>query len=203
MNTIYGMSASGNCYKLALVSELLEIPYHWNEVDILNGETQTPHFLQINSNGKVPVLELDDGKRLPESNAALFYLAQNSNLFPKDTFQQAQVLQWMFFEQYSHEPAIAVARFIKKFLPAEHERQNQLPALHQRGYQALDVMEQQLSMNQWISGNDYSIADIALFAYTHVAEEGGYSLSDYSNIVEWIAKIKRLPNFISMEEIKS
>ncbi len=199
MITIYGMSASGNCYKLQLLCELLQLKYRWIEVDILRGETHTHEFLAINPNAKVPVLVLDNGRSLPESNAGLFYLANGSRYFPNQPFAQAETLQWMFFEQYSHEPAIAVARFIKKFLPTDHPRNAELKVLHQKGYQALEVMEQRLKSQKWMSNQEPSIADIALFAYTHKAHEGGFDLSSFSAILNWIDAIQSLPHFHPMQ----
>ena len=132
MITIHGMRASGNCYKLQLLLAQLDQPYRWNEMDLFNGATRTPEFLAKNPNGKVPLLELEDGRCLPESNAILCYLAEGTPLLPSDSWQRAQVLQWLFYEQYSHEPYVAVARFIAKFLPADHPRRAELPRLQER-----------------------------------------------------------------------
>ena len=197
---VYGMSLSGNCYKLKLLMELAGQTYQWEEVDILAGETAVPEFLAKNANGKVPVLELDNGEFLPESNAGLFYLAAGSDFYPNDTLTQARVLQWMFFEQYSHEPAIAVARFISKFLPEDHPRRADLPALHDKGYQAFKVMEQHLSTEQWFAGEQASIADIALYAYSHVATDGGFDLTDYPHVLRWFEDIQGLPGYVPMTE---
>lgn len=147
MITIYGMKASGNCYKLQLLLSHLRREHRWVEIDSTRGETRTPEYLAKNPNGKVPLLELEDGRLLAESNAILCYLAEGSNYLPSDSWQRAQALQWLFFEQYSHEPYIAVARFVAKWLPADHPRRAELPKLRERGYQALDVMEKHLSAN--------------------------------------------------------
>lgn len=200
MYRIFGMSASGNCYKVKLLLEQLGSPYEWEEVDILKGATRTPKFLAMNPNGKVPTLEIKPGQYLPESNAILCYLAEGTSFWPSDRFEHAQVLQWMFFEQYSHEPYIAVARFICKFLPPDHPRRATLPQLRERGYQALAVMEQHLSQREFFVGDKYSIADIALFAYTHVAADGGFDLSKFPAINAWIERIKVQPKFVGMAD---
>ncbi len=200
MYRIFGMSASGNCYKVKLLLEQLGSPYEWEEVDILKGATRTPQFLAMNPNGKVPTLEIKPGRYLPESNAILCYLAEGTSFWPRDRFEHAQVLQWMFFEQYSHEPYIAVARFICKFLPPDHPRRATLPQLRERGYQALAVMEQHLSQREFFVGDKYSIADIALYAYTHVAADGGFDLSKFPAINAWIERIKVQPKFIGMAD---
>ncbi len=197
MNTVYGMKASGNCYKLQLLLEQLGQPYRWIETDSTTGETRTPEFLAKNANGKVPLLELDDGRRLPESNAILCYLAEGSRFLPDDRWQRAQVLQWLFFEQYSHEPYIAVARFIAKWLPADHPRQADLPKLRERGYQALAVMEQQLAKTEFLLDVGYTVADIALYAYTHEAHVGGFDLDAYPAIRAWLARVEAQPGFVA------
>jgi glutathione S-transferase len=197
---LHGMRASGNCYKAKLAASFLGIALDWQELDILSGATAHSDFLAMNPNGKVPVLELDDGRFLPESNAILCYLAHGSALLPEERFANAQVMQWLFFEQYSHEPAIAVARFICKFLPAEHPRRSQLPALHERGNKALAVMDKALERSMFIAGSDFSIADIALFAYTHDAAAGGFDLSLYPNVQNWLAQIRARPGFVAQSD---
>lgn len=198
MYTVYGMAQSGNCYKIKLLLEQLRQAYHWQEIDILKGESRTDKFLSMNPNGKVPVLAISDDKFLAESNAILVYLAEGSKFFPADNFERAQVLQWMFFEQYSHEPYIAVARFINKFLPSDHARQAEMPRLHERGYQALDVMEKHLATRNYFVGERYSIADVALYAYTHVAADGGFDLTCYPAITAWLQRIAAQPDFVEM-----
>jgi glutathione S-transferase len=197
MNTIYGMKASGNCYKLQLLLEQLVQPYRWIEIDSTRGETRTPEYLAKNPNGKVPLLELEDGRRLPESNAILCYLAEGSRFLPDDRWQRAQVLQWLFFEQYSHEPYIAVARFIAKWLPTDHPRHADLPQLRVRGYQALDVMEKQLATTEFLVESGYTIADIALYAYSHEAHIGGFDLDRYPAVRAWLARIEAQPGFVA------
>jgi glutathione S-transferase len=198
MITIYGMQVSGNCYKLKLLAEQLAVPYRWVEVDAAHGGTQTAEFLAMNPNAKVPVLVLDDGRVLAESNAILCYLAEGSSFLPDDRWQRALVMQWLFFEQYSHEPYIAVARFICLFLDEKHQRRGELPRLRERGHQALAVMEQHLQGHDFLVGEGWSIADIALFAYTHVAAEGGIDLAGYPAIGAWLERGRAQPGFVSM-----
>ncbi len=196
MVTVYGMKASGNCYKVQLLLGLLGQPHRWVEVNSAAGETRTPEFLAKNPNGRVPLLELEDGRRLPESNAILCFLAEGSPFLPKDGFTRAQVLQWLFFEQYSHEPYIAVARFISGWLPEDHPRRAELPRLRERGHQALAVMEQHLAARDWFVGPRASVADIALYAYTHTAADGGFDLASYPALRAWLARVEALPCFV-------
>ena len=196
MFTVHGSTISGNCYKIKLLMEQAGLPYQWHEVDIFKGESRTPEFLAKNPNGRGPVLELAPDRYLPESNAILVYLAEGTRFWPEDKFQRAQVLQWLFFEQYSHEPYIAVARFIKKFLPTEHPRQQEIPRLHERGYSALDVMEKHLAIHNYFVGGIYSIADIALYAYTHTAHDGGFDLSHYPAIKAWLQRVAAQPGHV-------
>jgi glutathione S-transferase len=190
------MAASGNCYKLQLLLAHLGREYRWVEVDSLAGQTRTPEFLALNPNGKVPLLVLDDGRRLPESNAILCYLADGTPYLPADAWQRAQVLQWLFFEQYSHEPYVAVARFIAGFLPPDHPRQAELPRLRERGHQALAVMEQHLRDREFFVDAGYGIADIALYAYTHEAHVGGIALDGYPHVRAWLARVEAQPGFV-------
>lgn len=199
MITIYGMRASGNCYKLQLLLDQLGREYRWVDIDSAHGETRTPAYLAKNPNGKVPLLELEDGRRLAESNAIQCYLAEGTPLWPDDPWLRAQTLQWLFFEQYSHEPYIAVARFIKRFLPADHPRQAELPSLHERGARALVVMEQHLAEHEWFVGERYGIADIALYAYTHCAADGGFELQAFPHIRRWLARVQAQPGHSPMQ----
>jgi glutathione S-transferase len=196
MITVYGMKTSGNCYKVQLLLEQLGQPYRWIEIDSTTGETRTSEYLAKNSNGKVPLLELDDGRRLAESNAILCYLAEGSLFLPADRWQRAQCLQWLFFEQYSHEPYIAVARFICLWLAEDHPRRAELPRLRERGYQTLAVMEKHLGANSWFSSTSYGIADIALFGYTHCADEGGFDLGAYPAVRAWLDRVRAQPGFV-------
>lgn len=199
--TVYGMSESGNCYKLQLLLNHLQQPYHWVEVDMLCGETRQPRFLAINPRGKVPAVQLADGRVLTESNAIMFFLAEGSAWMPVAAWQRAQCLQWLFYEQYSHEPNLAVARFIRRFLPGDDPRHEELPRLHERGEKALAEMEQHLQQAAWFSGLRYGIADIALYAYTHVAEEGGFSLAPYTAVQGWLERVAGQPNHREMASI--
>ena len=198
MITLYGMSSSGNCYKLQLACAQLGIEHDWEEVDITRGENLSPEFLALNDRGKVPVMKLEDGRTMSESNAILAYLAQGSALLPDDRWQRAKVLQWLFFEQYSHEPCIAVSRFIRKYLPPDHPRRSTLDALHASGNEALAAMERHLARLPWFGGERYSIADIALFAYTHVADEAGIDLGAYPRIERWLKHVRQTPGFVPM-----
>ena len=194
----YGDSISGNCYKLQLACSELDIEYVWHEMDILAGDTRTEKFLALNPNGKVPVLSLPDGRVLLESNAILSYLAHGSGLAGNGRFARARILQWLFFEQYSHEPYIATSRFIVKYLGNPADRRADLIAKQPGGYKALAVMEQQLQSCKFIAGSEFSIADIALYAYTHVAHEGGFDLAQYPSIREWLQRIESRPGFVPM-----
>jgi glutathione S-transferase len=197
MLTVYGMRASGNCYKVELLLQQLGIAFRWVEVNSAAGETRTPEFLAMNANGRVPLLQLENGEFLAESNAILCYLSEGSVYLPGDRLQRARALQWMFFEQYSHEPYIAVARFICGWLPADHPRRQELPRLRERGYAALDVMEKHLQSQPFFVASGYSVADIALFAYTHTAAAGGFELERYPNILAWLQRVRATPGFVS------
>ena len=194
----YGDSISGNCYKLQLVCAELGLDYEWHETDILAGETRTEEFVSMNPNGKVPLLRLNDGRCLPESNAILSYLADGSPLAGEGRFGRANVLGWMFFEQYSHEPYIATSRFIVRYLGSPPERADELEAKKAGGYRALDIMEQQLRQSDFLANEAFSIADIALFAYTHVADEGGFDLAPYESVHAWMNRIRARPGFVPM-----
>jgi len=198
MYRLYDFPGSGNGYKVRLLLGLLDIPYEYIEKDIMSGETRTPEFLALNPDGRIPLLALESGDYLPESDAILYYLAEATPYWPDDRLDRARVLQWMFFEQYSHEPTVAVARFIVHFLPADHPRHADLPALREKGHAALQIMENHLAENGWMVAGRPTIADIALYAYTHVAAEGGISLDDYTAINGWMARMKELPGFVAM-----
>jgi len=195
---IYGDIQSGNCYKIKLLTALLAIKHDWIEIDILKKETHTNDFLSKNPNGKIPLLELDDGNCLYESNAILNYLATGTKLLPRDTFQYAKVQQWQFFEQYSHEPYIAVARFIAKYLGLPKEREQEYQSKQQGGHKALVVMEQQLRQTPFLVGDKLTTADISLYGYTHVADEGGFNLQNYPAILHWLNRIQSQPNYLGM-----
>ena len=198
MYKVYGDYRSGNCYKIKLMLELLGLPYEWVAVDILKGETQSEAFLAKNPNGKIPVLEREDGTCLWESNAILNFLADGSEFLPTEPRLRTQVLQWQFFEQYSHEPYVAVARFIQLYQGLPAERQKEYEECHVRGYKALKVMELQLSRTPYLVGEHYSIADIALYAYTHVADEGGFDLTPYPAVRGWLERVASHPRHVGM-----
>ena len=195
---IYGDSISGNCYKIKLLCSELGIDYHWHELDILSGATRTADFLEMNPNGKIPLLELPDGRHLAESNAILCYLAEGTTLAGIDRFERASVLQWMFFEQYSHEPYVATSRFIVRYLGNPPERKTDLEKKRVAGERALGIMELKLRQSPWMTGDRFTLADIALFAYTHVAEEGGFDLGLYPDVMDWIGRIMSRPNYKPM-----
>lgn len=195
---VYGDVQSGNCYKVKLLLSLLQQDYQWVDVDILAGETKTEQFLAMNANGKIPLLALDDGRYLAESNAILGYLAAETPLLPQEPFQLAKVYEWLFFEQYSHEPYIAVARFIQHYLGMPEARQAEYESLQAGGNKALAIMEQQLKQTDFLVGNSLTIADIALYAYTHVAAQGGFDLNRYPAIQAWCQRIAEQPNYVAL-----
>ena len=194
----FGDSVSGNCYKLQLACAELGVDYVWNETGVLNGDTQRSDFLAMNPNGKVPVMLLPDGRALSESNAILCWLADDSELVGGERFERARVLQWLFFEQYSHEPYIATSRFIVKYLGSPPDRAADLEAKQPGGYKALDVMEKALARSDWIANDAFSVADIALYAYTHVAHEGGFDLDGYAAIPAWLRRVAARPRHVAM-----
>jgi glutathione S-transferase len=196
MPTLHDYLDSGNGYKIRLLFALLQQPYKHVELDILKGETRTPQFLAKNHNGRIPTLELDDGTCLAESNAIMWYLAEGTPYVPSDRLGRAQALQWMFFEQYSHEPYVATSRFIVRHLPPSSPRHAELTDRRARGRDALAVMDRHLSSRSFFVNERYSIADIALYAYTHVAPEGGFDLSPYPSVLAWMGRIASQPRHI-------
>ena len=198
MITVHGFSPSGNCHKVKLLLEQLGHAYRWVETDSSNGATRTAEYLAKNPNGKVPMIELDDGRGLVESNAILCWLADGTAFLPADPWQKAQALSWLFFEQYSHEPYIAVARFICGWTPADSPRRGDLPKLRERSHAALAVMEQHLSAHPWFTGGEYGIADIALYAYTCVAPHGGVLLDAYPALRDWLSRVEATPGFVPL-----
>ena len=200
MYQVYGDIQSGNCYKIKLLMNHLKIDHEWIELDILQDETKTEEFLAKNPNGKIPVLELKSGKCLWESNAILNYLAYNTSYLPDEPWSRANVLKWQFFEQYSHEPYIAVARFIAKYLGLPEARREEFEAKQVGGNKALAVMERQLAETEFLVNSTLTIADISLYAYTHVAHEGGFKLSAYPAIESWLSRISNHPHHITMSQ---
>jgi len=196
---LYDYLSSGNGSKVRLVLHQLGIPFELVLLDILKGETRTPAFLARNPNGRIPTLELDDGTCLAESGAILWYLAEGTSLLPEDRLQRAQVLQWMFFEQYSHEPYVAVARAWLHLFGLDDERRRQLPQKQKLGYDALGVMEGHLASRTFFVGERYSIADVALYAYTHVAHEGGFELGRFPQLRAWLDRVAAQPGYVSIE----
>jgi glutathione S-transferase len=185
---IYGDSRSGNCLKVQWTADLLGIPYDWVEVDVTSGQTRTPEFLARNPAGQVPTVVLDDGRPLAQSNAIILHLAEGSRLIPADAYERARMLEWMFWEQYSHEPYVAVARFQVSILgrPASELE----PRLFERGRQALQRLEDGLQGRRFLAGEGLSLADVALVAYTRVAHEGGFDLSRLPAVRSWIGRVE-------------
>jgi glutathione S-transferase len=196
MLTLYDYLPSGNGYKVRLLLSQLGLPFRLIERDILKGETRTPDFLKLNPNGRIPVLQLEDGRCLAESAAIMFYLAEGTPFLSADGFDRADTLRWMFFEQYSHEPYIAVARFWIHSLGKRREWADRLEEKWQRGYQAFDTMESHLKQHRFFVGERYSIADIALYGYTHVAEEGEFDLARYPAIRAWLDRVADQPGHV-------
>ncbi len=193
---LFDFLPSGNGYKVRLLLTQLGHRFTLVEKDIAKGETRTPEFLALNPNGRIPVLELDDGRRLSESDAILFYLAEGTPFLPDERFARADVLRWMFFEQYSHEPYIAVARAWLHVLTGRKYEPRELEAKMAGGYQALDVMERHLATRRFFVAECYTIADIALYAYTHVAHEGDFHLGRYPNVRAWLARVASQPGHV-------
>jgi glutathione S-transferase len=189
---------SGNGYKVRLLLAQLGQPYDWTHLDLDAGASRTPEFLRRNANGRIPTLELDDGTHLAESNAILFYLAEGSGFLPADRLGRAQALQWMFFEQYSHEPFVATPRYIVRHLPAGHARYAELPERLAKGRAALAVMETHLAARRFFVAEHYTIADIALYAYTHVAHEGGHDLAPYPSVRAWLGRVAAQPRYVEL-----
>ena len=193
MLTLYDYLPSGNGYKVRLLLAQLGVRFRLVEKDVMKGETRTSDFLAVNPNGRIPVLELEDGRRLSESDAILFYFAEGTRFLPEERFPRAEVLQWLFFEQYSHEPYIAVARFWTHFLGKAVDAEK-----IERGYQALDVMERHLGTRRFFVAERYTIADVALYAYTHVAHEGGFDLAAYPNVRGWLGRVAAEPGHVAI-----
>ncbi|HTP38217.1 MAG TPA: glutathione S-transferase family protein [Steroidobacteraceae bacterium] len=199
MLKLYDYLDSGNGYKIRLLLRQLQLPFEYVEKDILRGETRTPEFLARNPNGRIPVLELDDGSFIFESNAILWYLAEDTRFAPRSRRARAETLQWMFFEQYSHEPYVATPRFIVRHLAADHPRRQDLPRLLETGRAALAVMERHLKSRTFFVDERYGIADIALYAYTHVAEQGGHVLAPYPAVRAWLARVAAEPDYLALD----
>jgi glutathione S-transferase len=196
--TLYDYLDSGNGYKARLLLAQLGIPYRYVELDIMRGETRTPEYLAKNPDGRIPLLELDDGRLLAQSDAILWYLADGSAFLPTERYERALVLQWMFFEQYSHEPYVATPRFIMRHFAADSPRRAELPQRQARGRDALAVMERHLADHSYFVAERYTIADIALYGYTHVAEDGGLELKPYPHVRDWLARVAGQPRYVGL-----
>jgi glutathione S-transferase len=199
---LHEYAASGNCYKVRLTAALLGLALERREYDIMKGETRTPEFLaRVNANGRIPVLQAGD-RFIPESNAACFYLADGGPLIPSDRFDRADMLRWMFWEQYNHEPNVATLRFWSGWVGLDSltdAQRAQLPAKRAAGEAALTLMDEHLAGRRFFVGESLSLADIALFAYTHVAESGGFRLGDYPNVQAWLGRVAAAPRFIPID----
>jgi glutathione S-transferase len=198
MTRVYGMSGSGNCHKVRMVLDALRQPYEWKETNPKKGDTRTPSFLAMNPNGQVPAVMLDDGTALTESNAIMFYFAEGTALIPDTRLGRARMLQWLFFEQYSHEPYIAVARALRKFHPDPESQRAVIESKMAGGYHALEIMEGRLASSPFFAGDGFSIADIGLYAYTHVADEGGFDLDRFPAVRAWLARVQAQPGCTRM-----
>ena len=200
---LHEYAASGNCYKIRLTAALLDRPIERREYDIMKGETRTADFLaNVNANGRIPVLQVGD-RFLPESSAACFWLADGTHLIPTDRFDRADMLRWMFFEQYNHEPNVATLRFWMKWVGIDNLSDVQrmlIPVKQEAGVAALTLMDEHLAKHDWFAGQKLSLADIALYAYTHVAEDGGmFALAAYPAVQRWIARVEAMPRFVAMD----
>jgi glutathione S-transferase len=200
MLTLYAFKSSGNCYKVRLLLNQLRLPFIYVETNILKGETQTPQFLDMNPNGKVPTLAFGHGRFLTESNAILLHLAEKTHFLPTNSWHKSKVHEWLFFEQNSHEPNIATPRFWKNYLKVGEYDEHELKRLQQAGRKALAVMEKHLQRHDFF-GPQYGIADIALYACTHKAEEGGQVLSDFPAINDWLARVRAQSEHVTMEVV--
>jgi glutathione S-transferase len=200
MYTLYSMQRSGNCYKVRLALAQLRVSYRLVEIDILQGESRTPEFLAMNPDGHVPLLEVAPGRHLPESNAILWYIAGGTPLAPEDRIDRAEALQWMFFEQHSLEPNLGAAYFWLTLVKGGRElQQHALEDWSEEGYRALAVMEKHLALRDFFAADRYTIADIALYAYTHVAHECDYDLTTFPAIRAWLARVATQPGHVPMQ----
>ena len=199
---LHEYAASGNCYKVRLTAAIAGVHLERREYDIMTGATRTPEFLaKVNANGRIPVLQVDD-RFIPESNAACYFVAEGSGLIPTDPFDHADMLRWMFWEQYNHEPNVATLRFWLRWIGLDNLsdlQRLQMPGKQTAGNAALKLMDDHLAATEWFVGDAASLADICLFAYTHVAGDAEFDLQRYSHIVEWLERMKDHPRFVAME----
>lgn len=200
MLVLHQMQMSGNCYKVRLVAHLLGVPVSLKDYGLFDGATRRPEYLAKNPNGRVPLLEFEDGRTLAESGAILWYLAEGTKLLPAEPWGRAEVLQWMFFEQYSHEPYVAVARFWLAYASQEQResRRHLIPEWHEKGHAALAVMQTHLMRRDWFAAGQYTIADIALYGYTHCAAEGGFDLDRYPAVQAWLRRVAGQPRHVPL-----
>lgn len=200
MYTLYSMQRSGNCYKVRLALSQLRIPFRAIEVDILKGENRTPEFREKNPSGRVPLLEVAPGRFLPESNAILWHIARGTPLAPEDTFDRAEALRWMFFEQNSIEPSLGAAYFWLSLVRGGRDlKVHAIESWSEVGYQALGVMEEHLEINRFFAADRYTIADIALYAYTHIAHAGDFDLTGFPSIRAWLKRVADQPRHVTMD----
>jgi len=199
MIKVYGDASLGNCYKIKLLFSFLQIEHKWQFIDIVAKDNRTDEFRALNPDTKIPVVQFEDGRALCESNAILHYFAESTSFWPKDTYEQSLALQWLFFEQYSLEPYIARARYINKHLGLPKVRKLEFQSKQRQGHRGLKVMDKQLGENKFFVGDTPTIADVSLFANSHLAKEGGFDLSKYRNIRKWIGRIEVIPHFIKIE----
>ena len=198
---LYDNLDSGNGYKIRLLLAHLGLPYAWSDLDIFHGASRTPEFLAKNPNGRIPTLELEDGTFLAESNAILWYLAEGTPFLPDGRLGRAQALQWMFFEQFSHEPYVATPRFILRHLPENSPRRAELPDRQERGLQAIAVMEKHLAWRPYFVGERLSVADLALYAYTHVADQAGIDLTPFPTVRGWLGRVASQPGHVPITAV--
>jgi len=190
---------SGNCYKVALLLSQIGVAYDWKSIYVTDGDTRTEKFLALNPAGQIPVVVLDGGEILTQSNAILNYFADGTAFMPATALARARVHEWQFYEQYNHEPTIAVRRYIKKFIGLPAARKAEYDSKEVGGYKALQLMENRLSQHEYLVGQSYTVADISLYAYTHVADEGGFDLTAYAGICRWLERVAQQPGHITME----
>lgn len=198
MHTLYGSSISGNCWKPAFMLRQRGLPFRWVEIDVLQKQSRTAEFLALNPNGRVPLLQLPDGRLLAESNAMLLHLGEGTDWLPADAYARAKVYEWLFFEQYSHEPFVATVRFWLAFMGKGEEWRDKIAEARVKGYAAFGVMERQLAQTPFLVGTQPTLADVALYAYTHVAPEGGFHFDDYPGLRAWLQRFAALPGFVPM-----
>ncbi len=198
MITLFGTLESGNVHKVQMMLRRVAIPFRRVDVAQTRGEPRSPQFLQLNPVGKIPAVLLDGGDVLSESGAILYYFSRDTPLWPNDTRSQAEVLRWMFFEQYSHEPSLAVIRYLKNYVPEPERCSDQIQRLIPKARHALEVMEQRLASGKWIAGDVATIADYALYPYTRVAHESGFDLAEFPATITWLERFEALPDFLAV-----